>query len=131
MASWADRLAKTPDAVAEPAAAVATTEPEASYAVLDASALIGTTGSYKLADRCITTPDVYQEVRDKSSKHALASLPFGIEQREPDADSVATGEFSVPFYESFVPFGVKSFSSCTLKCLVVSSRLDWQTCLQN
>ena len=93
MASWADRLASTANnqTPAEPSTPEGKTETTSSCAVLDASALIGAVGYRELAEKCVTTPDVYAEVRDKKSKEALEWLHFGIEQREPAAAAVATG----------------------------------------
>ena len=45
----------------------------------------------RFADKCVTTPEVLKEVRDKQSRQTLATLPFTIETREPDEDSVKAG----------------------------------------
>ena len=46
----------------------------------------------RFADKCVTTPEVLREVRDKQSRATLAALPFAIETREPAEDSVKAGE---------------------------------------
>lgn len=45
----------------------------------------------RYADRCVTTPEVMREVRDKQSRAALEALPFKIETREPSDESVKAG----------------------------------------
>ena len=92
MATWASKLATSAPPVPSPPAALSTQiEGDSSYAVLDASALIGVSGLHRIADKCVITPEVYNEVTDKSSRQALENLPFGIEQLEPAAESVAAG----------------------------------------
>ena len=46
----------------------------------------------RFADKCVTTPEVLREVRDKQSRAALAALPFTIETREPAEESIKAGE---------------------------------------
>lgn len=93
MASWA-AIAKTEPAKA-PAPAPEPAGPPPRIAVLDANALIAGTGLLGLmasVDKAVTTPEVLREVRDKQSRAALEALPFSIETREPDEDSVKAGD---------------------------------------
>ena len=49
-------------------------------AVVDANALItqhGILNLVRFADKCVTTPEVLREVRDKQSRQALAARPGG------------------------------------------------------
>ena len=46
----------------------------------------------RFADKCVTTPEVLREVRDKQSRATLEALPFAIETREPAEESVKAGE---------------------------------------
>lgn len=64
-------------------------------AVVDANALItgaGLLDLVKFADRCVTTPEVLREVRDKQSRQTLAGLPFSIDTQEPAEESVKAGK---------------------------------------
>ncbi len=58
-------------------------------AVLDANAIINGIRLEDLATTAIVTiSEVLTEVRDKQSRQFLASLPFGIETREPSEESL-------------------------------------------
>lgn len=60
-------------------------------AVLDANAIISGEGLLllsKLANRAITTPEVFAEVRDKKSRATLEALPYRIEQLEPAPEDI-------------------------------------------
>lgn len=46
----------------------------------------------RFADKCVTTPEVLREVRDKQSRAALEALPFTIETHEPGPDAVKAGK---------------------------------------
>ena len=97
MASWAS-IAKT-EPVKAPAPAAVEPGPLPRIAVLDANALITGTGLLGLAtavDKCVTTPEVLREVRDRQSRQKLEALPFTIETREPDEDSTRAGWFPSP-----------------------------------
>ncbi|PSC73917.1 RNA-binding NOB1 [Micractinium conductrix] len=86
--NWAS-VAATAAPVAAPAAP--TDGPKPRIAVVDANALITQHGLLNLArfsDKCITTPEVLREVRDKQSRASLAALPFAIDTQEPAEDSV-------------------------------------------
>jgi hypothetical protein len=68
--------------------------PKPRVAVVDANAIItqhGLLNLIRFADKCVTTPEVLREVRDKQSRQALAALPFTIETQEPADDSVKAG----------------------------------------
>eukprot|EP00887_Chlorella_sp_A99_P000508 scaffold17.g508.t1 len=89
--SWA-AVASTPAPAPAPAVDAG---PAKRVAVLDANALIAGAGLLnlaRLADRCVTTPEVLREVRDKQSRQALEALPFEIETLEPEEESVKAGE---------------------------------------
>jgi RNA-binding protein NOB1 len=58
-------------------------------AVVDANAIIRGMRVESLADAAVTVPEVFAEVRDGPSRAALATLPFGLATREPDAASLA------------------------------------------
>ena len=65
--------------------------------MVDANALIAGTGLLDLvrfADRCVTTPEVLREVRDKQSRAALEALPLTVETQEPAEESVKASEWS-------------------------------------
>ena len=90
--NWAS-VAATAAPVAAPAAP--TDGPKPRIAVVDANALITQHGLLNLArfsDKCITTPEVLREVRDKQSRASLAALPFAIDTQEPAEDSVKAGK---------------------------------------
>ena len=61
----------------------------ASVAVVDTNAIVRGVRLENIAARCVSTREVQAEVRDKQSRHTLATLPFGLETREPDEQSVA------------------------------------------
>lgn len=68
--------------------------PKPRVAVVDANAIItqhGLLNLIRFADKCVTTPEVLREVRDKQSRQTLAALPFTIETQEPADDSVKAG----------------------------------------
>lgn len=88
--SWANLAAKQPAAV-EPKAPEAPPAPEKTVAVIDANVIIGGSSPVGLAEELVTTPDVHSEVRDKQSKQALTTLPFGIRVQEPSEESLAAG----------------------------------------
>ena len=63
-------------------------------AVVDANAIITQHGLLNLArfaDKCVMTPEVLREVRDKQSRQALAALPFTLQTQEPLEESVKAG----------------------------------------
>lgn len=57
-------------------------------AVVDANALISGVRVDQVADKCVTTREVLDEVRDQQSLRFLETLPFGIEVSEPSDASV-------------------------------------------
>lgn len=60
-------------------------------AVIDANAIIQREGLLNLKrdfDRIVTIPQVLAEIRDGSSRRALAALPFSIETQEPTDESM-------------------------------------------
>jgi RNA-binding protein NOB1 len=60
-------------------------------AVIDANAIIQREGLLNLKrdfDRIVTIPQVLAEIRDGSSRRALAALPFSIETQEPTNESM-------------------------------------------
>ena len=87
--SWLAAAQAAPPPPPAPAAAAAKR-----VAVLDANALITQHGllTLALADKCVTTPEVLREVRDKQSRATLAALPFAVETLEPTEDSVKAGK---------------------------------------
>ena len=69
--------------------------PKPRVAVVDANALItqhGLLNLVRFADKCVTTPEVLREVRDKQSRATLAALPFTIETQEPADESIKAGK---------------------------------------
>ena len=51
-----------------------------------------TCSQMRFADKCVTTPEVLREVRDKQSRAALEALPFTIETQGPGPDAVKAGK---------------------------------------
>lgn len=89
--NWAS-VAKAEPVKAQPAAD--TTAAGTRVAVLDANALITQHGLLNLAlvDKCVTTPEVLREVRDKQARATLAALPFEIHTQEPSEESIKAGK---------------------------------------
>lgn len=94
MDSWAARLTTSWPAEEAQVRQSILSNTQSPYAVLDASALIGGSEYEHVLGQRITTPDVYEEVKDRKSKEALEAIPFGIEIKEPAADAVSTGATS-------------------------------------
>ncbi len=89
MASWANVLKapSAPVAEAPPPSGDPTT-----IAVVDANAIINGVRVERIATTVMTIPEVLEEIKDKQSRQFLATLPFGIECREPSEESVKAGE---------------------------------------
>jgi RNA-binding protein NOB1 len=60
-------------------------------AVVDANAIINGIRVDSLAARLVTVPEVLDEIRDKQSRQFLATLPFGVETKEPSEESIKAG----------------------------------------
>lgn len=92
MASWANVLKST--AVPAAGAAAPPSDGPTNIAVIDANAIINGIRFERMASTVVTIPEVLEEIRDKQSRQFLATLPFGIEGREPSDESVKAGEIS-------------------------------------
>lgn len=60
-------------------------------AVVDSNAIMKGLRLESVAERLVTVPEVFSEVRDKQSRAFLASLPFGIDVQEPSEESLKAG----------------------------------------
>jgi RNA-binding protein NOB1 len=60
-------------------------------AVVDSNAIMKGLRLESVADQLVTVQEVINEVRDKQSRAFLASLPFGIDVKEPTEDSLKAG----------------------------------------
>ena len=89
MSSWAS-VAKTAAPLAAPVVAEQVGA-DTKVAVVDANAIINGLRLESVADKLFTIQEVLDEVRDKQSRQFLASLPYGLEVREPDEQSVKAG----------------------------------------
>lgn len=90
--SWAQAVQST--VVQAPKEPVPATEARR-VLIIDANSLIASsnlTSMATLADRIVTTPEVYSEIRDKKSREALYSLPFTIETIDPSEEDVRAGK---------------------------------------
>lgn len=59
--------------------------------MVDANALISGLRLENLADRFCTIPEVLAEVRDKQARTFLSTLPFSLDVREPEEESLKAG----------------------------------------
>ncbi|KAF6254528.1 hypothetical protein COO60DRAFT_1627844 [Scenedesmus sp. NREL 46B-D3] len=87
MASWAS-VAK---ASAQPVVAaqdVNSSTENLRLLVVDANAIIGGLKLEGIADRAVTIPEVFAEIRDKQSRQFLSTLPYKLQLLEPTEDSV-------------------------------------------
>ena len=92
MASWANVL-KAPAVTAIGVVAPPSDGPT-NIAVIDANAIINGIRFEQMAGTIVTIPEVLEEIRDKQSRQFLATLPFGVEGREPSDESVKAGEIA-------------------------------------
>ncbi|KAG2448975.1 hypothetical protein HYH02_005729 [Chlamydomonas schloesseri] len=86
MSNWA-AVAGRASAAPAPVEAPAPTAEER-VAVVDTNAIISGLRLENLADRFCTIPEVLTEVRDKQARTFLSTLPFTIDVREPDEESL-------------------------------------------
>lgn len=93
MASWASvaKAAQGPAAPAALAPTLDTSQKEMRVVVVDANAIINGVRLEGVADKAVTIQEVLEEIRDKQSRQFLATLPFGIEVKEPPEESMAAG----------------------------------------
>lgn len=67
-----------------------------SIAVVDANAIIeGRQTLTNFADRFVTVPEVYSEIRDPTSRRRLEFIPFTIDPMEPSPESRNKGTFNL------------------------------------
>ena len=125
MASWANVL-KAPAVTAIGVVAPPSDGPT-NIAVIDANAIINGIRFEQMAGTIVTIPEVLEEIRDKQSRQFLATLPFGVEGREPSDESVKAGE-SAEHAAQTLPVG-SSPRSLTCICPMRSAPLcprDWR-----
>ena len=56
--------------------------------VVDANAIVKGLRLERLAEEAVTIPEVLKEIKDKQARHTLATLPFELHVRDPDAESI-------------------------------------------
>lgn len=91
MTSWA-AIAKAAPAAAAPASEEAADASNIKYAVIDANAIINGLDLNAIAAKLVTIQEVMDEIRDKRSRQNIATLPRGIDVREPTEESVKAGK---------------------------------------
>ena len=92
MSSWANVLKAPAAAPAESAPPSTASDGPSNIAVVDANNIISGIRLERIASKVVTIPEVLEEIRDKQSRQFLATLPFGIETKEPNEESVKAGE---------------------------------------
>ena len=102
--SWA-AIAKAEPVKAAPVVVIE--KEKQSVAVIDANAIINGNGLLNLmrsAEKIVTIPEVFREVRDKQSRAALEALPFKINTQEPSEESIKAGKlFTTPILDIASP----------------------------
>ena len=56
--------------------------------VVDANAIVKGLRLERLAEEAVTIPEVLKEIKDRQARHTLATLPFELHVRDPDAESI-------------------------------------------
>jgi len=65
----------------------------AEYLVVDSGGFIKNAPLHQYGEQLVTMYDVIDEIKDKSTKQRLASMPFELNYKNPDSTSIQKGNF--------------------------------------
>ena len=86
MSGWLAALKVDAPAVAAVSTPVA--ELGKTKVVVDTNAIVKGLRLERLAEECVTIPEVLREIKDKQARHTLANLPFELKVVDPDDESI-------------------------------------------